>query len=189
MKQSRVKRMVSVAMLSSIAYVLMMLDFPVWGLPAFLRIDFSEVPALLAAVVFGPAAGMVVEAIKNVLYYWIKGSFTGVPVGELANFTAGCLYILPTAYFFRKYRSTKGLTLGLLVGTVTMTLLMSVLNYYVIFPAYTWFLHADAMTAGQTKTIIVTGILPFNALKGAAVAIVFVLIFTRLKGWLQTRMA
>ena len=44
-------------MLSSIAYLLMMLDFPFPGLPPFLKIDFSDVPALIAAIIFGPIAG------------------------------------------------------------------------------------------------------------------------------------
>ena len=69
MKQKNsVVQMVSVAMLSSIAYLLMMLDFPFPGLPPFLKIDFSDVPALIAAIIFSPIAGVIVEAIKNILY-------------------------------------------------------------------------------------------------------------------------
>ena len=58
---------------SSIAYLLMMLDFPFPGLPPFLKIDFSDVPALIAAIIFGPVAGIIVEAIKNILHYGIQG--------------------------------------------------------------------------------------------------------------------
>lgn len=78
MKQKNsVVQMVSVAMLSSIAYLLMMLDFPFPGFPPFLKIDFSDIPALIAAIVFSPIAGVVVEGIKNILYYGVQGSLTG----------------------------------------------------------------------------------------------------------------
>ena len=98
-----------------------------------MKIDFSDVPALIAAIIFGPVAGVIVEAIKNILHYGIQGSLTGVPVGEIANFIAGCLFIGPAAFLFRKYRTVKSLTTGLMLGTITMALIMSVLNYIIIF--------------------------------------------------------
>ena len=42
--------MVSVAMLSSIAYILMLLNFPIPPFPSFLKIDFSDIPALIGAL-------------------------------------------------------------------------------------------------------------------------------------------
>ncbi|MGR3777575.1 ECF transporter S component [Bacillus paramycoides] len=189
MKQKNsVVQMVSVAMLSSIAYLLMMLDFPFPGLPPFLKIDFSDVPALIAAIIFGPIAGVIVEAIKNVLYYGIQGSLTGVPVGEIANFIAGCLFIGPASFLFRKYRSVKSLTTGLMLGTITMTVIMSVLNYFIILPAYTWFLNSPAMSSDVMRQTIITAILPFNIIKGIVVTIVFVALFSRLKVWVFAKM-
>lgn len=189
MKQKNsVVKMVSVAMLSSIAYLLMMLDFPFPGLPPFLKIDFSDVPALIAAIIFGPIAGIIVEGIKNILHYGIQGSLVGVPVGEIANFIAGCLFIGPAAFLFRKYHTVKSLTTGLMLGTITMALIMSVLNYIIIFPAYTWFLNAPAMSSEAIRTTVVTAILPFNLIKGIVVTIVFVALFSRLKVWVFAKM-
>ncbi len=175
-------------MLSSIAYLLMMLDFPFPGLPPFLKIDFSDVPALIVAIIFGPIAGIIVEGIKNILHYGIQGSLVGVPVGEIANFIAGCLFIGPATFLFRKYRTVKSLTTGLMLGTITMALIMSVLNYIIIFPAYTWFLNAPAMSSEAIRTTVVTAILPFNLIKGIVVTIVFVALFSRLKVWVFAKM-
>ena len=75
--------MVAIAMLSSIAYILMLLNFPIPPFPAFLKIDFSDIPALIGALVFGPMAGIMIELLKNVLDYFMTGSETGVPVGHL----------------------------------------------------------------------------------------------------------
>ncbi|PEZ05762.1 riboflavin transporter FmnP [Bacillus sp. AFS018417] len=187
-QQKSVVQMMSVAMLSSIAYLLMMLDFPLPGLPPFLQIDFSDVPALIAAITFGPISGVIVEGIKNVLYYGIQGDLTGVPVGEVANFVAGCLFILPASLLFRKHRTVKSLTIGLMFGTIMMTVIMSVLNYFIIFPAYTWFLGQPAMSNDAMRQIIVAGILPFNIIKGIIVTIIFVPLFSRLKVWVFAKM-
>ncbi|MGM0806403.1 MAG: ECF transporter S component [Bacillota bacterium] len=189
MQKGKIKQMVAVSMLSTIAYVLMMLDFPFPGLPPFLKIDFSEVPALLAAIIFGPAAGIIVEAIKNVLHYGIVGSFTGVPVGQIANFVAGILFILPVSYLFRKKNSVKRLSAGLILGTVLMTFMMGLLNYLIILPAYTWFLGADPMSSQMMLDLILKGITPFNLIKGTIITLLFVALYNRMQPWVMKQIA
>lgn len=186
MQQSKVRKHVTVGMLSSIAYLLMMLDFPFPGLPSFLQIDFSDVPALISAIVFGPSAGLMVEAIKNILYYLIHGS--GVPVGEISNFIAGSLFILPSAYIYRRFQSQKGLLIGLGIGTLLMTVVMSILNYYVIMPAYTFFLNMPVMSQEATRQFVVAAVLPFNLLKGVIVTLLLVVIMTKIKTWLTNQL-
>lgn len=188
MLQSRVRKNVTVGMLSTIAYLLMMLDFPFPGFPTFLQIDFSDVPALIAAIVFGPAAGIMVEVIKNVLHYLIQGSATGVPVGEISNFIAGTIFIIPTAVFFRRFRSMKGLFIGLTIGTLLMTIVMSILNYYVFMPAYTLFLNMPAMSQESLKQLVVAAILPFNLIKGVIVAILLAALISKIKTWLTNQL-
>ncbi|MBG9590500.1 ECF transporter S component [Cytobacillus firmus] len=185
MKKLNIKSMVAIGMLSSISYVLMLLNFPIPPFPQFLMIDFSDIPALIAALIFGPAAGILVELIKNILDYFMTGSATGVPVGHIANFAAGILFVLPTYYVYSKLKTKKGMTFGLVIGTMVMAVIMSVLNYLVILPAYTFFLNFPAMSAPEMRTMIVTGILPFNILKGIIISIVFMLIFTRMRTWVE----
>ncbi|PLR99943.1 ECF transporter S component [Bacillus sp. T33-2] len=185
MKKFGVKELVSIGMLSSIAYVLMLLNFPLPAFPAYLMVDFSDIPALIATLVFGPLAGVLVELFKNVLDYFMTGSTTGVPVGHIANFIAGTVFILPTYFIYTKLKTKKGMTLALVGGTVTMAVLMSVLNYYVIMPAYTFFLNAPAMSSPALRQLIVTGILPFNLVKGLFISIVFMLLFSRMSAWIS----
>jgi riboflavin transporter len=185
MKKLNTRTLVTVGMLSTIAYVLMLLNFPIPPFPNFLLIDFSDIPALIAALVFGPAAGILVELIKNLLDYFMKGSPTGVPVGHLANFTAGIIFILPTWFVYMKLKTKKGMTIALVTGTIVMAVLMSILNYYVILPAYTFFLNAPAMSAPETRQLVVTAILPFNIVKGLLMSIVFMLIFSRMQLWID----
>jgi riboflavin transporter len=185
LKKLNIKSMVAIGMLSSISYVLMLLNFPIPPFPQFLMIDFSDIPALIAALIFGPAAGILVELIKNILDYFMTGSATGVPVGHIANFAAGILFVLPTYYVYSKLKTKKGMTFGLVIGTMVMAVIMSVLNYLVILPAYTFFLNFPAMSAPEMRTMIVTGILPFNILKGFIISLVFMLIFTRMRTWVE----
>lgn len=184
MKNSKLRKMLIIAMLGSIGTILMQLNFPLPALPAFLKFDFGEVPAVLAVLTLGPVAGITVEVIKNVLHWFLTGSPTGVPVGEIANFVTGVLFILPIYFIFNKFRHTKGLGAGLIAGTVSMAIGMSVLNYMVFLPMYTFFLNYPATTGDALYTMIVLGILPFNLLKGIIITVVSLLLFRSMKQWI-----
>ncbi|MEK4923307.1 ECF transporter S component [Cytobacillus sp. FSL R5-0569] len=185
MKKLNVKAFVAIGMLSSIAYILMLLNFPLPPFPNFLMIDFSDIPALVAALIFGPIAGILVELFKNVLDYFMTGSATGVPVGHIANFVAGLLFILPTYYVYTKMKSKKGMTIGLIIGTSVMAVSMSLLNYFVFLPAYTMFLNMPAMSGTEMRSTAVMFILPFNFIKGILMASVFMLVFAKMSNWIN----
>jgi riboflavin transporter len=185
MKNLKVKAMVSIGMLSSISYILMLLNFPLPPFPNFLMIDFSDVPAIIAALIFGPLAGILVELFKNILDYFMTGSATGVPVGHMANFVAGTIFVLSTHFIFQRLKTKKGMTFALVGATLLMAVLMSILNYFIILPAYTFFLNAPAMSAPETKQFVVSAILPFNIVKGLIVTAMFMIIYVRLQNWIS----
>jgi len=189
MKNKKLRKMILVAMLGSIGTVLMQLNFPLPALPGFLKIDFGEIPAVLAVMTMGPVAGIGVELIKNVMHWFFTGSPTGVPVGEMANFVTGLLFILPIYYIFNKFRTTKGLATGLVIGTITMAVGMSFLNYVVFLPMYTYFLNAPLVTGDAMYTMIILGILPFNLIKGILLMVVSLLLFNSMKKWITQQRA
>ncbi|MEH7355267.1 ECF transporter S component [Neobacillus drentensis] len=179
-KTTKVKVMVSIGMFSSIAFLLMLLNFPLPLFPNFLFVDFSDIPALIAALIFGPIAGILVELFKNVLNYIAIGSPTGIPVGHIANFLAGIVFILPTYFVYNKLKTKKGMTIALIAGTVIMAVVMSVLNYFFIFPAYT-----VLMGIPDKRNLVVPAILPFNILKGVIMSTIFMLLFIRMQAWVN----
>ncbi len=185
MKNNKLRSMIVIGMLSSISFVLMLLNFPLPALPPFLKVDFSDVPALIAAITMGPVAGILVALFKNVLYWIFSGSPTGVPVGEMANFATSILFMLPVYAIYRKISSIKGLLIGLVAGVLAMTIGMSVLNYFVFLPMYTYFLNAPALTGSALRDIIVLGILPFNLIKGILLSAVVFMLFKTMKTWLD----
>lgn len=184
MNSKKLRKMVVIAMLASVATVLMQFNFPLPALPGFLKFDFGEVPAVLAVMTMGPVAGIAVELIKNILHWLLSGSPTGVPVGEIANFATGILFIMPIYFIFNKFRSSKGLTAGLLAGTASMAVGMSLLNYIVFLPMYTYFLNMPPVSGDALYTMIVLGILPFNVVKGVIIMTISLLLYNRMKVWI-----
>ncbi|REB09875.1 ECF transporter S component [Sporosarcina sp. BI001-red] len=185
MTSKKLRVMILVAILGSISTVLMQFNFPLPALPGFLKIDFSEIPAVLAVMTLGPVAGILVELLKNVLHWFLSGSPTGVPVGEIANFVTGILFIMPIYLIFNKFRNSRGLTVGLISGTVSMAVGMSLLNYLVFLPAYTYFLNAPPVTGDGLYKMIVLGILPFNLIKGAILMAISLLLFKSMQNWIS----
>jgi len=181
MKNTKLQKMTAVGMLSAIAALLMLFQFPLPPFPAFLQIDFSDVPALLATVTLGPVAGIGVAFFKNVINWFMQGSPTGVPVGHIANFVTTLLFIMPVYFIQRRMKSRKGLTFGL----VTMAVGMSLLNYFVFMPMYNYFLNMPVDTGAVLVKSIAIGILPFNILKGVILTVVVMVLFKVLHTWIE----
>lgn len=185
MKNLKLQKMIAIGMLSSISFVLMLFNFPLPPFPNFLEVDFSDVPALMAAITMGPLAGILVELFKNVLDWIFSGSPTGMPVGHIANFTTGVLFILPVYFVYKRLSSAAGLTSGFVIGTLSMAVGMSLLNYVLFLPMYTYFLNMPPTTGAALTKMIVLGILPFNIIKGFIVMIIFMLLFNSLSKWIE----
>ena len=181
MKKSNTRKLIAIAMLSSLSFVLMLLAFPLPVLPAYLKVDFSDIPALIAAITMGPVAGIVVAFLKNVLDWLFSGSPTGVPVGHIANFVTSILFVTPVYLIYRKVASSKGIAYGLVAGTFSMAIGMSLLNYFVFLPMYTYFLNFPMETGTALFNTIIFGILPFNLIKGILVTTVMIVLFKRMK--------
>lgn len=189
MKRLNVRAFVAIGMLSSLAFVLMLIKFPIPPFPAYLSVDFSDIPALIAAFLFGPLGAILVALFKNIIHYLMTGSETGIPIGNFANFAASILFVLPTYFVFNRLKVKRGLAISLIVGTLFMSVFMSILNYVAILPAYTLLLGWPAMSGSVLKETIVLGILPFNVIKGLIVALVFLLLYSRMHVWINKQIA
>ena len=55
---TNVRKLTGTAMLGAVAAVLMYLEFPIPIMPSFVKLDVSELPALLAAYAYGPVSGL-----------------------------------------------------------------------------------------------------------------------------------
>lgn len=183
-RSSKLVKLVVLSLLAAISLVLFFISFPLPLLPPYLKVDFSDVPALLAGLIFSPLAGVVVVLIKNLLYFVASGATD--PIGVTANFIAGSLFVFPVAYLYRRYQGVKSVVLGLIIGTVGMAVVMSVLNYFVILPAYSLLIGME-MNDTIKFGAVVAGVLPFNFIKGVIVSILFVPVFMKMSEWINQK--
>lgn len=183
-RSSKLVKLVVLSLLSAISLVLFFMSFPLPLLPPYLKVDFSDIPALLAGLIFSPLAGVLVVLLKNALYFVASGATD--PIGVAANFIAGSIYVFPVAYLYHKYKGVKSIITGLVIGTVVMAVVMSVLNYLIILPAYSWLVGME-MNETIKWVSVVGGILPFNAIKGLIVGLLFVPLFLKLNQWIDQK--
>ena len=137
-----IRRLTSTAVLAALATALMFLEFSVPLVPSFLKYDFSDLPALIAAFGVGPLAGVAVELIKNLIHLPMTG--TG-GVGELANFLVGASFVLPAGLVYQFVKGRKGALIGALCGAVCAALLSLPVNYWLTYPVYTKFMPMDVI--------------------------------------------
>ena len=128
------RKIAGVAMLSAIGFILMFIELSVPIMPAFIKLDFSELPALLATFAYGPAAGAAVCLIKNVLHIFMGGTTGGI--GELSNFLLGVAYVVPAGLVYQKIKTRKGALIASLVGCAISAIYSLPHNYYLIYPLY-----------------------------------------------------
>lgn len=142
MRNAKVKWLVQIALLSAVATVLMMLSFNVPLMPSFIKLDLSELPALLASFLFGPISGATVCLVKNLVN--VLFTTTG-GVGELSNFILGVCFVVPAGLIYRFKKSRSSALIGSLSGAVLMAVVSVFSNYYVTYPVYTAFMPMDVI--------------------------------------------
>ena len=166
-------KMIKISLLSAIAIVLMYFDFPIIPAFAWLKIDLSDVPALIGAFGFGPIAGVLIELIKNLLIPLIKGSQTGF-VGETANFLIGVSLILPASFIYYRNKSKKSAMLGMITGGAFMEVVGVIANVYFLLPAYGMTMPADVLQN------YIWALIAFNGIKAVMISVVTYALYKRI---------
>lgn len=133
------------AMLSAIAFVLMFFDFSIPMLiPNFIKMDLSDLPALVGSFSMGPLCGVLVCLVKNLLHLTITS--TG-GVGELSNFLLGACFVLPAGFVYKFKKSRSGALAGSIAGAIVMALISIPSNYFFVYPFYYNFMSKDMILA------------------------------------------
>ena len=197
-KKLNTKMIAQIGMLAAIAVVLMLFEIPLPFAPSFYEIDFSEVPVLIGCFSMGPLAGVLIELIKIVLNLCINGTMTA-GVGEAANFVIGCALVLPAAFIYKRKKTKKGAIIGLVTGTLFMTISGCFINAYVMLPTYAKAFGmpiealvemGSAVNANITDllTFVMFAVVPFNLLKGVLVSMIVLLIYKKISPILKMNM-
>ena len=148
--QSRIRKLVMTALLSALATVLMFVSFSVPFVPSFIKLDLSELPALIAAFSMGPLSGVAVCLVKNLVNLLFTYS---MGVGELCNFLLGVAFVLPAGLIYKKRNDRKGALIGALTGALTMGVISIFINYYLVYPVYAKLLMPMDVILGMYQAI------------------------------------
>ena len=198
MKNDTTHNLTVAAMLSAVAFILMFIEFPIPMLiPAFIKMDFSDLPALLGAFALGPVYGVIISFMKNLLHIVIKGTSTAC-VGELSNFILGAIFSAVAGYLYKHHKSRKTAIIGAVAGAVAMGVLSVPSNYFVVYPAYVQFYHmpleailgmyqAILPSADSLIKCLILFNLPFTLVKGLLDAVLCMLIYKPLSPILHGR--
>ncbi|MDO4491640.1 MAG: ECF transporter S component [Lachnospiraceae bacterium] len=180
--------------LSAAAFVLQLIEFPVpMFMPTFIKLDFSDLPALLGAFSAGPLSGVLIELIKNLLHVTVSGSFG---VGELSNFILGAIFTGIAGLMYKRKKSKMNALIASITGAIVMGLISFPSNLFVVYPVYYNFMPKDVIVAAYQailpsvdsieKCLLLFNV-PFTIIKGFLNVILCFLIYKPLSPILKGR--
>lgn len=186
MRNTNIRKIVVTAMLAALASILMYIEFSVPFVPAFIKLDISEMPALIAAFAVGPIWGGVVCLIKNIINLLNAAEFG---IGELCNFLLGLVFVLPAGFIYKYNKTRKGALIGSLVGAVSMAVLSLPINYFITYPMYARFMPIDQIIAmyeaifpgvdGLFSCLLIFNV-PFTFMKGVICSVITFIVYKRI---------
>ena len=121
------------AMLSAIAFVLQFVEFSIPLMPYFVKLDISDLPALLGTFSLGPVYGVVIQLVKNIMHLPFG---TSAGVGELSNFLLGAVFVGAAGLFYKRHKTRKTALIGSIVGAIAMAVVCLPINYFLVYPAF-----------------------------------------------------
>ncbi len=184
--KNHIRELTVTAMLSAVGFVLMMIDFSLpMFIPFFVKMDISELPALLASFSLGPVYGVAVCLVKNILAAIFHGSTGGI--GEVCNFLLGAAFTASAGLIYKYRKSRKTAALGALVGAVIMALVSVPVNYFITYPVYAQMFGGMDLILGAYQELnpnadsllfcLVMFNMPFTFVKGVLDAVICFLIY------------
>lgn len=180
-------------MFSAIAFILMYMELSVPFMPPFIKLDISELPALIGSFAYGPWCGILICMIKNLLHIPVTST---AGVGEAANFLLGAIFVGSAGFLYKKKKTKKNALAAACIGTVLMGIASILVNYYITYPFYYNFMSEEQILMAyqiivpNMKSILqclVCFNLPFTILKGMLSTGISFLVYKRLSPFLKKK--
>lgn len=153
----KIKKMVILALLSAMAYIITFVcRLPIMPSASFLDLEFKSAIILIGSFIFGPLSGFVMSVVICLLEM-VTFSTTGI-IGCIMNIIATVCFVCPAAYVYKKKKNTSGAIVGIVIGTILMTVAMLLWNY-IVTPIYMG-IPREAITSMLLPVYV-----PFNLLK------------------------
>ena len=174
-----VRKLVCLAMLCAVAYVVMFLSKTIFApltVNGFLTFDLKDVVIAIGGFLYGPVSAFAISAVVSLIEMFTV-SETG-PVGLLMNVLSTIAFVCPAAFLYRRRHKFSSAVAGLMVGGVLMTVIMLLWNY-LITPLY------QHIPRDVVAAMLPTVFLPFNVVKaimnGALTVVLYKPVVTALR--------
>ncbi|MBQ9562466.1 MAG: ECF transporter S component, partial [Lachnospiraceae bacterium] len=163
---ARTKKLVTLAMFAALAYAAMaLIRIPV---VLFLKYEPKDVIITIAGFLYGPVASLIISLVVGFVEM-ITVSDTGW-IGMIMNVISSCAFCCTAAVIYKRRRTLQGAIMGLVAGTVLMTVVMLLWNY-LITPIYMGY-PREAVAA-----MLLPAFLPFNLVKAALNSAITMLLY------------
>lgn len=162
------KNLITAAMLTAVAYVLMLVSKIIPQVAGFLQYDLKDVAVVMGGFILGPLYTIGISLAVTFLEF-LTASHTG-EIGLLMNFVSTAAFCFTAALIYSRMKTIKGAIIGLACASVVLTLVMVLWNYFVA-PGY--------MKAPKEMIVdmLPTVFIPFNLVKGLLNSAVTLLLY------------
>ncbi|MBP9988532.1 MAG: ECF transporter S component, partial [Ruminococcus sp.] len=150
-RTSNLRKFTVTAIMSALAAVLMFIEIPIPIMPPFIKLDVSELPALITSFAYGPVYGVIVCLIKNLIHL-TASSTSGV--GELSNFLMGAVFVFVAGLFYKIRHNRKFAFIGSLAGNFAMAIMCFFINLFIVYPIYMKILIPEETILGMYQDIL-----------------------------------
>ena len=192
-RNAQIRAMVVTAILAAMSYILAMMSFSVPFMPSFIKLDVSELPALIGSFSLGPVYGVLICLIKNLLGLMNSGT-NGI--GELSNFLLGAMFVFPAGLLYQRNKTRKGAIIGSLIGAICMAVGSVFTNIFLVYPIYYNFMAKEAILSAYQLIVpamksveqsIICFNMPFTFMKAMLSVLISLLVYKRLSPVIKGR--
>ncbi|TPR13885.1 ECF transporter S component [Apilactobacillus timberlakei] len=175
------QRIVQISILSGLAYLLSYISVSIIPIAPYMKLDFGDIPILLATILLSTSSGIIVSVMRAFLYFIFTGPSIINLIGVSSLLLASLTIVLSMSLVDRLFSKKIKYVLMVLFETISLTLIMSLANYFIITPLYINLagFHFNFSLADSILYVVI----PFNIIKGLFIGIVFVIILNRSKVW------
>ena len=160
------RQLVTMALMCAIGVLLAFIQIPLLPGVTWLTYDPSNLTALVCGFAYGPAAGLAVGIVTNVIH----GILLADVSGTFMNILVVIGFVWPAAMIYKRMHTFKGSLVGLAVAVVCATL-MAILGNLIVTPAYL------GVALEAVVALIIPTLLPFNIIKSVLNAALTLLVY------------
>ncbi|AEF25804.1 ECF transporter S component [Streptococcus parauberis] len=182
---SKTQRMVMIAALSAVSFVLMFFSFSIIPGASFLKIEFSIIPVLIGMALLDLKSAYVILILRSLLKLLLNNSGVNDFIGLPMNIVALGLFVTVFALIWKSKQTVKQYLGASLIGTIVLTLSMVILNYFYAIPLYAKFANFDIGSFIGIGKYMMAMVVPFNIVESIIFAISFYFVYIACKPILE----